>query len=126
MKQRITIEQLNELSLKGKNKLRLWWKPVDGDLFYTGVVDGIYGDTGDFATDYTSEDLPLLSIGQMIEFLVDHNYKFDVCSYHLMIHCGSVTSIDSIFLKAMGDNKYQEIADVLWSAVKELLENENK
>lgn len=35
MKQHITSEQLNELSDKGKEKLRKWWKPEEGDWFAT-------------------------------------------------------------------------------------------
>lgn len=35
MKQNITIDQLNELSEKGKEKLREWWKPVEGNTVYT-------------------------------------------------------------------------------------------
>ncbi len=31
MKQRIAVEQLNELTDEQKKRLREWWKPEDGD-----------------------------------------------------------------------------------------------
>ena len=34
MKQFITIDQLNELSEKGKERLREWWKPKEGDWYF--------------------------------------------------------------------------------------------
>lgn len=37
MKQHITVEQLNELSEKGKERLREYWVPKKGDLFF---IDG--------------------------------------------------------------------------------------
>lgn len=36
MKQHITIEQLNELDIKAKERLREWWKPQWGDLVEVG------------------------------------------------------------------------------------------
>jgi spore germination protein GerM len=34
MKHRITPEQLNELSDEQKERLRVWWKPQQGDYAY--------------------------------------------------------------------------------------------
>lgn len=42
MKQHITTEQLNELSEKGKEKLRKWWKPKKGDLSFEPIYSWSY------------------------------------------------------------------------------------
>ena len=66
MKQHITIEQLNELSKKGRRKYLIFW------LNSTGIVrtklDINYVDMFDYLLNSTT----LLSIGQMIEYLGEH------------------------------------------------------
>ncbi|MDR0269585.1 hypothetical protein [Paenibacillus sp.] len=87
MKQRITIENLNELSTEQKERLRKWWmgsNPGISDLYVVKVkfddvisYEGPFVNSGhrDFNEDYyKGEALPLLSIGQMIE-IVQGNLK---------------------------------------------------
>lgn len=119
MKQHITVEQVNELSDKGKEELREWWKPTWGDITSLGQVvithsfnldseeEYFMASAGDQSAEETlkSECFPLLTIGQMIEFL------------------GSLSRIDSVFLLTweMNDSP-DEFCDTLWEAVKEILE----
>ncbi|WP_055108965.1 hypothetical protein [Paenibacillus ihumii] len=75
MKQRITVEQLKELTGAQQERLRVWYDPVDGDWFYrspTGTT-GVYG-----MFEPEKIDLPLLSIGQMIELLNDGNRRISI------------------------------------------------
>lgn len=133
MKQHITPKQLNELSEKGKEKLRKWWKPKEGDWFISkdagyDIVrtwpyiddknriessewDGI-GGYNDF---YLEDCLPLLSIGQMIEFL----------GTELSITIGQEKEGYSIGISRPDSYAYiptKELADALWEACKEILE----
>ena len=162
MKKNITVNQLNELSEKGKERLREWWKPKEGDWVYTTWRE--FGSKGEFVIfedktdddglfiDYSNEDfypnadsisenklLPLLSIGQMIEFLDEHNNLYAINSpqkgelnkgdlqhknddkfwndrdmanpYDWQVEKNSVGSFNS-----------KELCDALWEAVKEILE----
>ena len=63
MKQHITVKQLNQLSEKGKKKLLEWERKKRYDNF------------DDYAERVGKEPstLSTLSIGQMIEFLIEHN-----------------------------------------------------
>lgn len=127
MKQSVNIAQLNELSEKGQKRLRKWWKPQPFDLFYNRirlfdrrkppeshvyVVDGLLFDVESTKhmrpQDVVVADLPILSIGQMIEFLDEHNK--DKLTYALI-------DPDS-------ENNWpvNELCDKLWEAVKEALE----
>lgn len=89
MKQRITFEQLNELTEEQKARLRDWWKPARHDAFVAdaGKQFQVKGDSKDPLSvmcsrprrrsdggyrpyfKYKSGCLPLLSIGQCIELL---------------------------------------------------------
>lgn len=119
MKQHITVKQLGELSKGGKNKLHTWWEVSETDLIsvrgeekrigtedcsceceapsISGIEDNLY-----------AEVLPLLSIGQMLEFLSDNLIEganiFDMPS----IRAGRITQ--------------HELCDFLWEAVKSILE----
>jgi len=151
MKQHISVKQLDELSKKGKDKLRRWWKPSVGEWFIT-KYPSLYVDYGE--TEVSAEDespqlltgqpvdsgyygwklgenfppleykddevvlkraeevgkdaLPLLSIGQMIEFLEEkHELEEDDFGQ---------TCIPN------GEGKINDICDSLWQAVKEILE----
>ena len=96
MKQHITVEQLEELSKKGKDKLWRWWETHWSEEL-----------------DVSDDGCPLLSIGQMIEFLLEknphRNYWFqcqgEVCCWFHPI-----------------ESKHKELVDALWEAVKEVLE----
>lgn len=104
MKQRITIEQLNEIPRESKHSLTKRWKPQEGDLYayinnFTGkaeeeihIVSADANDdeggweeleegSNDYVYKYSGkeqyryETVPLLSIGQMIELLSDFYNK---------------------------------------------------
>ena len=90
MKQNITTKQLNELSKKGKERLRKWWKSSKGDIFtwHDGykIEDGLNWYVDVVVEDGEKQEVlypsgkktkryPLLSIGQMIEFLVEKQDK---------------------------------------------------
>jgi hypothetical protein len=75
MKQHITVNQLYKVSEKGKELLRAWCKPKIGELwtdFETVNIVDPYGKgvfDGDRLVVFKPDGYPLLSIGQMIEFL---------------------------------------------------------
>ena len=97
MKQHITPKQLNELSEKGRERLRKWayyegQRSRGCDLF----TDGKYANTIQGSTNFdVDKHYPLLSIGQMIEFLVDG-------CIHLPLN--------------------DELCDELWDSVKKVLD----
>ena len=123
MKQHITIEQLNELSDKGKDRLREWWKPEMGDLVHDGDTRSVEPimcceDEVDKCIDLP---LPILSIGQMIEFLFDKDFG------------PIITSNDTAFYWIVEPEKkldcwkkysYEdsELCDALWEATKDILQ----
>lgn len=101
MKQHITINDLNTLSEEGKKRLRAYWKPKEYDLYYSESYSGepiVYEER--IGLEYKGEQLPLLSIGQMIEFLIK----------------------DTIYVVYGPIELEENLADILWSAVKEVLE----
>ncbi len=156
MKQRITVEQLNELSEKGKKILRGWWEPKVGDKFITKysstyviygendldssgdqlltdqpVDSGYYGwnNYENFPPDKDSiektkrykevrEDaLPLLSIGQMIEFLSPYSQTFIIEDHGT----NWKITFDVVGVDKEPVTKRIELYDALWEAVKEIL-----
>lgn len=123
MKQHITVEQLNELSEKGKEKLRKWWKPIVGDWFDDdGYMRIIPDDETKGAFVLNSFHTPLLSIGQMIEFLDEH-YKWK--KYFSMTHHGLWSIIDGSYTQPLEGRcawGKGELCDALWIGVKEVLE----
>ena len=92
MKQHITPKQLNELSEKGKERLRklAWDSPYE-------------------VTEENKNGLPLLSIGQMIEFLREKT---------------TITIYMETLIIGVNEAKieYKELSDALWKACKEVLE----
>lgn len=113
MKQRITIEQFNELSEEQRKRLREWWKPSYGDINYCPNDD--FGESVVLKGDediFTKNVFPLLSIGQCIELLFD---------------LGCDVDMDHGKLKVLSDD-YLELecgkfnwCDPLWEAVKQTL-----
>lgn len=93
MKQHITLEQLNELSPEAREKLAQYCASKQLSVF---VSDG---DCRIVEQKATAEHLPLLSIGQMIEFLDDARTVAEI-------------------IGAVEKEKY---CDALWEAVKEVL-----
>lgn len=116
MKQNISIKQLNELTLEQKEILRKWWKPKKNDL----VCDGQYNlnkDNNDYWED-KDDVLPLLSIGQMIEFLDDNKIDWSIIDGWFGI--GYWVDWDGAdFWEKKYDNK--ELCDALWDSCKEVL-----
>ena len=126
MKQHITIKQLNELTTEEKNYLRKWWKPKKGDKFYSNNYSNVYGGLfyGELSSPIIAEsyepdkvyfaggegegrekDLPLLSIGQMIEFIGDEY-------------------INVLYSSEFITTQATKVCDELWEMVKwELLED---
>ena len=120
MKKYITIVQLNELSEKGKNKLREWWKPEYGDKFIAPLrfnYTVIYTGEGYVPKDIIKDKItfPLLSIGQMIEFLEEQRkfppIKVLIANEATMMKDGHVDSKDTRYW-----------CDYLWEAIKQILE----
>ena len=107
MKQHISISDLEQLSKKGKERLRKWTKSRDYRL-----PIGVNAKTGNIK--FT---LPLLSIGQMIEFL-DEQLYFDFFERFVKTHDGEWNYEDDNLLS----HNYKELCDSLWQAVKEVLE----
>ena len=96
MKQRIISKQLDELSRKGRGRLSFW-------LDNFRVKNPPLLDDRGFAYPKT---LALLTIGQMIEFLVDHKVDW----YQ-----------DGFFNSGTKDMA-EHLCDSLWIAVKKILE----
>ncbi len=135
MKQRVSIEDWRQFEgedPRGARKLKAEWKPVLGDAFFAedskssfsrwepkgeqlvwlpyeeeeGICIGL--DEGGYK-EFVPKQLatPLLSIGQMIQFLAEH--QGDSLDYN--IHRNAEGEV--------------EIANDLWSAVKYILSKEN-
>ncbi len=112
MKQHITIEQLKELSKKQKKRLQNWWVPVEGDHFITqdlrsDIVGDIYiyslRDDWNESIEPNNKSYPLLSIGQMIEFIGDDWTR----------------SLENC--KGYVNTTPDELCDALWDMIKQLL-----
>ena len=95
MKQHITTKQLEELSDKGIEKLQKWWVAKEGDKF-RNVLDEEYVVTKETHAYMIGKKFkngyPLLSIGQMIEFLADNEVideEFIYCQWELNNNCPS-------------------------------------
>lgn len=105
MKQNITIEQINELSEKGKERLITW-------LYAHDYEDQIFNIPTCGEENCCMESvIEELSIGQMIEFLEEHNYW--------SIGKGVVPL-------SLSGNNIEKISDALWEAVKYILEEDDK
>ena len=98
MKQNITTSQLNELSDKGKGKLLKW--SYQKKYYRKNARDAMSAEATTL-----SDRLPLLSIGQMIEFLGEHKYKDG----------------DSFYGWKLDLKTSEYICDALWEACKEVL-----
>jgi len=148
MKQHITREQFNELSDKGKDRLREWWEPNYGDRYtmielkvngkprknqklyeFTVYEDDEYGwkDPKEYCEYWIT--YPLLSIGQMIEFLDEEQEKGSEVVTWIMLskgsHSWSVGTFGNTFMGNNGINtECPELCDALWDCVKEVLEME--
>jgi len=117
MKQHINKDQLGELGNKQRQALRDWWKPSEGDWVYTtawadsetknDLVICMSSPAGMIWSALLKEGMPLLSIGQMIEFLEDSGH---------WTHNKSMVSLN------LREASITNICDTLWEAVKKELE----
>lgn len=122
MKQRITVEQLQELTDEQQQKLRDWWKPETGDVCINGNTIilfehgcSYFGVNISWNTDYNynypsletvkEHCIPLLSIGQMIE-LLEH------------CHISQYDFENILNAWVVGQNL---LCDSLWDEVKQIL-----
>lgn len=118
MKQRITVEQLKELTPEQQDKLREFWQPRSLDVFASKCTDGTYQPYAishwqlNDSLENKELRLPLFSIGQMIELL--HSKYCDI---------QFETAGKSWFMQITGIVEAQEteLADALWFAVKAVL-----
>ena len=132
MKQRITVEQLNELNHRQKMKLFEFWKPGLGDWIYNptrkeiGVICGVEGEAsniihvtwyygGDSVIQLKGATLPLLTIGQMIELL----YNCHTC---ISIEVGTQGFFASVKAGVKNKQTEEELCDALWEATKRMLD----
>ena len=130
MKQHVSSKQLGELSEKGKERLRKWWKKSgihEGDLVVgpnKTSNDFLWLEEHLFQGGKLETSYPLLSIGQMVEFL-DEKFKYLKLSHEWGAkRLGwRVSHIESL-------NPYKPknfpfsygLVDALWEAVREVLE----
>ena len=126
MKQNISIQDLDQLSEKGKEKLRKWWKPKDGDIvtrtdyqkeFHIcegGLRSSVYWglENAKNMAPYS----PLLSIGQMFEFL-DEYREHDGYSDDWLREIFQGVATGNVQRQYEG-----ELCDALFEAVKKVLE----
>lgn len=128
MKQHITPEDLNQLSESGKQKLREWWKPQQGDWIYTSawVDDKTKNDlilcmsspTGMVWQQMLNGALPLLSIGQMVEFLTAQKSTLRIEKWKSTEWlCGEIYNSEEYKNEKSG----VELCKALWSACVEVL-----
>ncbi|TCZ76165.1 hypothetical protein E0485_15110 [Paenibacillus albiflavus] len=128
MKQRIAIEQLDELAEQQKEKVREWWygsPPRLSDVYVVKVkyddltrYEGphIYSGHRDFLEDYyTGEALPFLSIGQMIDLLESNGCGISMSTYKDEWEVAARK--DGISKVAIE----KELCDTLWNVLKQIL-----
>ena len=124
MKQRISPKQLQELTEEQGERLKGWWTPKWGDVILDcrgniGLIRDLdiamTGPEADARRAIQKEiALPLLSIGQMIEFIMDKQKYFGV---HWPKNDTRVVSRNGPPLVPEG----RELADALWQLVQEVL-----
>ena len=147
MKQNISVEDLNELSEEQKEKLRKMWEPKQYDVVYvhwmevqqfaTGIILNVnilengYWDLQVYSNEtlrgFRPKQylLPILSIGQMIEILINNNEFFNISNVYVKHPTTSDRSINNgygIWLhKLSKEYRADELCNALWLAVKNIL-----
>ena len=123
MKQRISVEDIKQLTPDQQAKLRAWWQPQDGDYFSTKYEEQFVGEAlpinyGEYEKAKPSDsECPLLSIGQCLELL--GNKLFSITppwDSHNRLGTWSIW-VDGQGYGEKGD----ELINVLWQAVKSIL-----
>lgn len=104
MKQRITVDQLMEITIKQKKVLRKWADRNDKRTDYPNWLHWENSNKGIISHKY--DILPLLTIGQMIEFLGDKRMQ------KFILQFGETLPLN------------KTLCDDLWEAVKEVCNNE--
>jgi hypothetical protein len=117
MKQRITPDDLKSLSPEQQEKLRTWWGEhrQKGDVFICLGNDFLSGKEfiWDGHNKPFSHSIPLISIGQLIELLMDKK------AYHLWLSQGEYYNFGHNVI--MDWDSKTELIDCLFQAVKEIL-----
>jgi hypothetical protein len=107
MKQHVSSGQARELSVDDQSILKHWWLPASGDcwvehgskdLRYVGARPG---------KELSAKALPLLSVGQMIDFLGD-----------IQLHDDGVSWVVVSDLRVYMPPEGAELCDSLWEAMK--------
>lgn len=139
MKQHITLTDLEQLSEKGKVNLREWWRPKEGDkthiiLDIDGIAYKICYLTKERMNIVTGGEIwtPLLSIGQMIEYLTENGYEITLSHARYGENPNTEWWLDNISSPKLEGRIFSEshrtnneLADVLWQACVEILDTEN-
>ena len=132
MKQHITLEQLDELTPAQREALREWWKAnlstynVGCYKFGRSLAIRVIQDSESMhiALDDSFECLPLLSIGQCIEYLRDKDPEL-LCYTMRRLFTGICFYPAPVMLKIneRGSKYYEpaELIDALWESVKAVL-----
>lgn len=147
MKQHISIDQFKELSEVNQDRVRFWWTPVWGDsIWFHDDVQGdrecIYYNDDEYEMsegkkhkhpEYTGGDdkfhqcFPLLSIGQIIQFLYEEKSLYN---YHTIDQCMEIPGEEGWHVVLNEDMKEGattaptfesiELCDALWDALKDV------
>jgi hypothetical protein len=129
LKQRITVEQLQELTEEQQQRLREWWKREFGDVFY--ITD--YKNNKEaqlqvldrswqlIVKEYRKEFLPLLSIGQMIALIESKDDCINITKLLTDIDHKSLWGWEVVLRHLRNRNDDIELCEVLWQTVKEIL-----
>ena len=135
MRQRITVENLKELSPEQQEKLKYLWKPKIGDCIAQPNVTGKFVVADEFLLKGLIKEncLPLLSIGQMMEIISEmHDIELTIEQpkrmYWVVKISTRVSSLiswydnkgEEIFHKRFTDEE-DELCNCLFQAVKEIL-----
>lgn len=127
MKQRITAEQLGELNDAQKTTIKAWWKAEEGDRVVEFHAIAMDGKTLINYVEYTWEDefiydevegpryYPLLTIGQMIEFIGNRDIDLSLCPLDDRYEWAVKEVSDSGWMKT---KRNAELCDALWEVVK--------
>lgn len=123
MKQRITVEQLDELTAEQRVNLQEWWKPQKGDMLYYPfrrlvlLIEEVSDKRIESIGDLLQKDMcyPLLSIGQMIELIRSKCNRVAITTYN--DEWGIVASSGD----PISTNIDEELCDALWRVVKKIL-----
>lgn len=112
MKQNITIEQLEELSDKGKERLEVW---IENKL-----PPSIPGSASIGPLSSPHQTCYFMTIGQMIEFLDEHDHMI------INIRRGWDAKHKKAIWVYKGNIRNAELCDALWEPVKKILNGVEK